>query len=86
LLKSLSTHGKAKAKKNGQVKGGQSKSNEVHDEILCIADELLEAGHAWRGLARKVVDQLSSGGEGYYKTESQVRDIINKEKDQLDNS
>lgn len=77
LLKSLSSHGKAMAKKIGNSTGGKSKFDNVHYMVFCIADDLLAAGHKERGLARKVADELNK--RGYPKNENQVKKILNEQ-------
>ncbi|MGR5488482.1 hypothetical protein, partial [Vibrio alfacsensis] len=70
LLKSLSHQGKSTAKKIGNSTGGKSKSDALHYQVFCIADDLLAQGESERGLARKVSEQLSFKGTN--KTENQV--------------
>ena len=81
MLKSLSSHGKGIAKKKGNASGGKSKFDDVHYQIFCIADDLLEKGASERGLARKISDRLTD----YQKSENQVLDILKKQKHMLVN-
>lgn len=83
LLKSLSHCGKAEAKRIGNATGGKTKSDALHYQIFCIADDLLAQGESERGLARKVSEQLSF--QGTHKTENQVREILKKQKHMLVN-
>lgn len=93
LLKSLSSHGRAKAKTLGQAKGGQSRTKEQDDalyEIFCIADDLLRTDEflkrndPFSGLAPKVADELAKRHEDPI-SENQVRKILNKLKHTLVN-
>lgn len=79
LLKALSTHGKAIAKKKGNARGGQSKADAIHFEVFSIAEDLRADGHSERGLAAKVGERIS-----FHKTENQIRDILNEQKKDQD--
>lgn len=77
LLNFLSTQGKSNIKKLGNSKGGSSKNDTVHNEIISIAEELLLSGHEMRGLAAKIA-KIYSNKTGIDKDENRIRDILKK--------
>jgi hypothetical protein len=79
LLKSLSSLGKKESKRLGHSRGGQFKTDGIHFKIFCIADDLIEAGGSWRGLAAKVTRILSEQ-HGILKDENKVRTILKEQK------
>jgi hypothetical protein len=59
LLRSISAIGKAESKKIGRSQGGKSRNESVREEVVLIADHLIETGAPWKGLASKVANELS---------------------------
>lgn len=81
LLKSISSIGKAESKKLGRSRGGQSRDESIRKDVIYIADDLLNEGAAWRGLASKVAIKLSENGDEL--REGKIKQILDDEKSAL---